>query len=110
MRLYNYVLLLLFCCSAHSLWGQEPVFTGVNFTDFKLENGLRVIVLNDTTREDFSANLLVDYPLVLEGEHKGVSTLVTQLLGTATQLHSKAEIDSLLLSANCLLSVEGKRY
>jgi zinc protease len=108
MRLYNYVLLLLFCCSAHSLWGQEPVFTGVNFTDFKLENGLRVIVLNDTTREDFSANLLVDYPLVLEGEHKGVSTLVTQLLGTATQLHSKAEIDSLLLSANCFLSVRGK--
>jgi predicted Zn-dependent peptidase len=109
MRLYSYVLLLLFCCSGHTLWSQEQVATAVKFTDFKLENGLRVIVLNDTTLQGFSANLLVDYPLVLEGELKGVSTLVGQLLGTGTKLHNKTEIDSLLDLSSCTINAMGQQ-
>lgn len=109
MRLYSYVLLLLFCCSTHVLWSQEPLSTAVKFTDFKLENGLRVIVLNDTTLQGFSANLLVDYPLVFEGELKGVSTLVGQLLGTGTKLHNKTEIDSLLHLSSCTMNAMGQQ-
>ncbi len=101
-------LLLLFCCFAQTLWSQELPFTGVKFTDFKLENGLRVIVLNDTTCQDFSAKLLVDYPLVFEGEYKGVSNLVAQLLSAGTTKHTKAEIDSLLRLSSCTLNATGR--
>lgn len=109
MRLYSYVLLLLFFCSVYTMWGQEPVFTGVNFTDFKLENGLRVIVLKDSTSQYFTADLLVDYPLVLEGEHQGVGTLVTRSLSAGTKLHSKVEIDALLRSSHCTLDATIQR-
>ncbi|WP_367390006.1 insulinase family protein [Lewinella sp. LCG006] len=96
-------LFFFFSCLAQMTWSQKQPLTGVDFIDFKLENGLRVIVIKDTASQYFTADLLVDYPLVLEGEQKGVGTLVNQNLSAGTKSHSKAEIDALLRSANCTL-------
>lgn len=101
MRYKSFILLFLLCCLGNALWGQEQTSARFDFTDFKLENGLRVIVINDTTGHRFSADLVVDYPLVQEGEYAGVSSLVQSLLRTGTKLHTKEEIDSLANASDC---------
>ncbi len=100
----SFVLFFLLCCLGNALWGQEQPSTDAGFTDFKLENGLRVIVLADTSSHRFSADLVVDYPLVQEGEYKGVSELVQRLLPAGTKMHTEAEIDSLLKALDCRLT------
>lgn len=105
-----YLFLLFFCCLTQVARSQDSSFSGGDFTEFKLDNGLRVIFLEDSSSQDFMADLLVDYPLVLEGEHRGIGVLVTKGLSAGTKSHSKAEIEALLRSANCTLeaSVQGQ--
>ncbi|WP_020537745.1 insulinase family protein [Lewinella cohaerens] len=104
MQYKSFVLFFLLCCLGNTLWGQEQASAAVDFTDFKLENGLRVIVLNDTSSHRFSADLVLDYPLVKEGEYKGVGELVQRLLPVGTKMHTKSEIDSLLKVLDCSLA------
>ncbi len=60
---------------------------------FTLDNGLKVFVVENHKIPKVTFNFVFDYPPVYEGELAGLSSVVGNLLGTATKTKTKDEID-----------------
>ena len=56
---------------------------------FKLDNGLTVMVVENTKLPRASASLSFDNPLIFEGEVAGVSSILGEMIGNGTQSISK---------------------
>ena len=71
---------------------------------FKLDNGLTVMVVENTKLPRASASLSFDNPLIFEGEIAGVSSILAEMVGNGTQSISKEdfieEIDYMGASLN----------
>ncbi|MFQ5448560.1 MAG: M16 family metallopeptidase, partial [Saprospiraceae bacterium] len=61
---------------------------------FTLDNGLRVIVVENHKLPRVSFQIFVDVPPFLEGEQAGYASIAGQLLNKGTESHTKAEIDA----------------
>ena len=71
---------------------------------FKLDNGLTVMVVENTKLPRASASLSFDNPLIFEGKIAGVSSILAEMVGNGTQSISKEdfieEIDYMGASLN----------
>ena len=71
---------------------------------FNLDNGLTVMVVENTKLPRASASLSFDNPLIFEGEIAGVSSILAEMVGNGTQSISKEdfieEIDYMGASLN----------
>ena len=71
---------------------------------FKLDNGLTVMVVENTKLPRASASLSFDNPLIFEGDIAGVSSILAEMVGNGTQSISKEdfieEIDYMGASLN----------
>tara|TARA_Y100001960_G_C14751829_1_gene868922 strand:+ start:368 stop:2425 length:2058 start_codon:yes stop_codon:yes gene_type:complete len=98
--------------------GPPPVINLGKPNTFKLKNGLKVIVVENSKLPRAYANLDIDNYPDFEGDIKGVSSLVSSLMGSGTKNQSKdnynEEIDymgaSLSLSASGGYASSLKRY
>lgn len=63
---------------------------------FTLDNGMRVIIVENHKTPIISAQIRFDVPPVLQGNIAGYQDLVGELLTTGTARHTKAEIDMLV--------------
>ncbi|MGB1102626.1 MAG: M16 family metallopeptidase [Crocinitomicaceae bacterium] len=61
--------------------------------DLHMENGLRVIIVENHKLPKVSFQLFVDYPNPLEGDKAGVSSIFGEMLGSGTKTTPKAEFD-----------------
>ncbi len=61
---------------------------------FTLDNGLKVIVVENHKLPRVSFQIFVDVPPILEGEKAGYASLAGSLLSKGTEKHTKAEIDA----------------
>lgn len=68
--------------------------------DFKLDNGLRVILVEDHEQAQVSFQLFVDRPIILEGEYAGTGEVMGQLLRAGTELRTKPQIDEAVEAVN----------
>ena len=64
-----------------------------DYTKFELENGLKVIVVENHKRPTLNVRLTIERDPILEGEHAGFVSMAGELLGTGTTTKTKAEID-----------------
>jgi len=60
---------------------------------FTLDNGLKVIVVENHKQPKVSFQLYTDYPVLSEGNKAGVSDLMGELLGSGTNSYSKDKFD-----------------
>ncbi len=82
------------------------------YDEFELENGLKVIVVENHKLPQVSVQVFVDVPPLMEGDEAGLSQMAGELLSKGTTKRSKAEIDeavdfigaSLSTSANGLFA------
>jgi predicted Zn-dependent peptidase len=63
------------------------------YEEFELDNGLKVIVVENHKLPQVSLQVFVDVPPMLEGEKAGLSEMAGELLSRGTTQRSKAEID-----------------
>lgn len=77
--------------------------------EFKLKNGLTVLVVTDTKLPSVTWNLNLNTPPVFEGEKAGVQSLTGALLGKETQLTSKDDFSEKVdfLGARINVSLNG---
>ena len=77
--------------------------------EFKLKNGLSVLVVNDSKFPTVSWNLNLNNPPVIEGDKAGVQSLTGALLGKETQKSTKDEFSEKVdfLGANVNISPNG---
>ncbi|HMQ48063.1 MAG TPA: insulinase family protein [Saprospiraceae bacterium] len=73
--------------------GSAPKIELGDYHQFTLENGLQVIVVENHKLPRVSFQVLVDLPLLLEGEKAGLSALAGDMLARGTASKSKAQID-----------------
>lgn len=73
--------------------GPAPKIELGTYDQFKLDNGLTVIVVENHKIPRVSFQLTVDLPLIYEGEYSGAATMAGGLLTTGTTKRTKAEID-----------------
>ncbi len=71
---------------------------------FTLDNGMRVIIVENHKIPIVSAQLRFDFPPVLQGDKAGYLELVGELLTSGTARHTKAELDELVDSLGARLS------
>lgn len=111
-RIYSTLLLSLFAIGTYSQIdratmpkpGPPPEINLGQPNTFKLNNGLKVMVVEDHKLPRVSIQLTIDNPPVLEGEKAGVSALTASLLGNGSQSIPKddfnEEVDFLGASIN----------
>lgn len=73
--------------------GPAPKIEIGEYKQFELENGLKVIVVENHKLPRVSYQIFVDVPPLKEGEYAGAADMAGQLLKTGTKSKSKAEID-----------------
>lgn len=73
--------------------GPAPKVEMGSYQEFKLQNGLRVIVVENRKLPRVSFQLLVDAPTIQEGELAGYVSMTGQMLSRGTTTRSKAQID-----------------
>ena len=73
--------------------GTPPEIKMGDYEDFELDNGLKVIVVENDKLPRVSYQVFVDVPLFSEGDKMGYSTLAGSMLTRGTKKRSKAEID-----------------
>jgi predicted Zn-dependent peptidase len=73
--------------------GPAPKIQLGDFTDFKLDNGLHVIVVENHKLPRVSFRLFVDVPVYPDAALAGRADMAGQLLRTGTTKRTKAEID-----------------
>ena len=73
--------------------GPAPKIELGTYEEFKLDNGLTVIVVENHKIPRVSFQLTVDLPLIYEGEYAGAASMAGGLLTTGTTKRTKAEID-----------------
>lgn len=76
--------------------GPAPEFKLGDYNDFTLDNGLKVIVVENHKLPVVSYQLFVDRGPLKEGDIAGVSSITGQMLKTGTENRSKEEIDESL--------------
>ncbi len=70
-----------------------PKITLGKSEQFTLNNGLKVIVVENHKLPRVSFQIFVDVPPFLEGDYAGSASLAGQMLGRGTKTRSKAQID-----------------
>ena len=70
-----------------------PVIKVKDAVNFTLENGLKVIVSQNTKLPVVSFQLFTDVPPIMEGEQAGAADIAGDLLSRGTTTKTKAEID-----------------
>lgn len=104
MRLLNYIVVLLVlslaACTGSKVdrsqvpvAGPAPQINLGKYESFKLENGLRVIVVQNSKLPRVSYQITVDRGPLAEGEKAGFTAMTGELLSAGTTSRSKAEID-----------------
>lgn len=73
--------------------GPAPKIEIGKYEQFKLNNGLEVIVVENHKLPRVSFEVYVDVPIFREGQYKGAADLAGQLLSTGTTTRTKAQID-----------------
>ncbi len=73
--------------------GPAPKIELGDYEQFKLSNGLTVIVVENHKLPRVSFQLLVDLPPLYEGEYAGAASMAGSLLSTGTKSRTKAQID-----------------
>ncbi len=76
--------------------GPAPVIQLGDFSDFELENGLHVIVVENHKLPRVSFQLYVNTPVFAEGAYAGTADMAGDLLRTGTESKAKAEIDEMI--------------
>ena len=123
MNKYIHLFSLLFCSLVTiGLYGQEedfrkqapkpgpaPSIEFGEYEQFKLDNGLQVIVVENHKLPRVSFQLLIDVPPIKEGEYVGTADLAGEMLSRGTASQSKAEIDETIdyIGANFSTSSTG---
>lgn len=72
-----------------------------------LDNGLKVIVVENSRLPVVSFNLSIDVPNMVEGEKAGAASIAGQLLPTGTTSKTKAEIDEAVDFLGATFNVSG---
>ncbi|MFK8162137.1 MAG: M16 family metallopeptidase [Lewinella sp.] len=73
--------------------GPAPVIKLGDFQDFKLDNGLQVVLVENHKLPRVSYQLFVDVPPTVEGKYAGASGMMGSMLRRATSTKSKEELD-----------------
>ena len=87
--------------------GPAPEIKLGDFQDFKLDNGLQVILVENHKLPRVSYQLFVDVPPHLEGDYSGTSGLLGSMLRRATSEMTKEEIDEAVDFIGANLSTSG---
>lgn len=105
MKSIHISILFLFLLASVSSLAQKDVRTSASkadpvpkiemgsFEEFKLENGLKIIVVENHKLPQVSFQVFIDIPPILEGKHAGVGEMTGQLINKGTSSRSKAQID-----------------
>ena len=119
MRTINFFLSLVVFLSASALIAQEdfrktapkagpaPKIQLGTYEQFELNNGLKVIAVENNKVPRVSFQLFVDVPPLLEGDKAGTASMAGQLLNKGTTSKSKAEIDESIDFIGASLSTSG---
>ncbi|NOX17550.1 MAG: insulinase family protein, partial [Chlorobi bacterium] len=73
--------------------GPAPKIELGKYDTFQLDNGLKVIVVENHKLPRVAFSLQLDYDPILEGEHTGYVSLAGELLGRGTKNRTKDQID-----------------
>lgn len=73
--------------------GPAPQIEMGSFEEFKLDNGLKVIVVENHKLPQVSFQVFIDLPPIKEGQHAGLADIAGQLLNKGTSKRTKAQID-----------------
>ncbi len=89
--------------------GSAPKIEIGDYQQFDLENGLKVIVVENHKLPQVTYQVFVDVPPLREGEYAGAADMAGQLLKTGTKTKTKAEIDEAVdfLGASLSTSASG---
>lgn len=87
--------------------GPAPVIKLGDFQDFKLDNGLQVILVENHKLPRVSYQLFVDVPPIMEGKNAGASGMMGSMLRRATSTKSKEEIDEAIDFIGATLNTGG---
>lgn len=87
--------------------GPAPVIKLGDFQDFKLDNGLQVVLVENHKLPRVSYQLFVDVPPVMEGKYAGAIGMMGSMLRRATSTKTKEEIDEAIDFIGATLSTGG---
>lgn len=87
--------------------GPAPEIKLGDFEDFELENGLKVVLVENHKLPRVSYQLFVDVPLHLEGETAGAQEMLGSMLRRATSEMTKEEIDEAIDFIGASISTSG---
>lgn len=87
--------------------GPAPEIQLGDFQDFKLDNGLQVILVENHKLPRVSYTLFVDVPAHMEGEYAGAADMMGSMLRRATSTKTKGEIDEAVDFIGASLSTSG---
>jgi len=73
--------------------GPAPTIQLGDYETFTLDNGLKVILVEDHNTPAVSFSLSIDQPPYIEGEKAGYAEMAGDLLATGTKTRTKAQID-----------------
>jgi len=73
--------------------GPAPAITIGEATNFVLDNGLKVVVVENNRLPRVSFQLSIDAPLIKEGDKVGISSITGQLIRSGTTKKDKATLD-----------------
>lgn len=73
--------------------GPAPIISINDPVQYKLENGMTILVVEDHKLPKVSATLYIDQGPITEGEKAGVTSLMGQMLSEGTQSNPKAAFD-----------------
>lgn len=87
--------------------GPAPTIQLGDFQDFKLDNGLQVVLVENHKLPRVSYQLFIDVPPHMEGEYAGTSSMMGNMLRRATSTKTKEEIDESIDFIGATLSAGG---
>lgn len=85
--------------------GPAPKIELKDANTFELDNGLKVILVENDRLPVVNFQLLIDIPPIMEGDKTGAASLAGQLLRAGTTKRSKAEIDEAIDFVGASLNV-----
>ncbi len=100
MKKYIIALTLVFTLNAQTDRSKAPISTSTpeikmgEVEQFKLKNGLNVIVVENHKLPQVRVSLNLDLPPILEGNKTGLTSLVGNMLRSGTNKYTKEELDS----------------
>lgn len=87
--------------------GPAPEIQLADYESFTLDNGLKVIVVENGKLPRVSYQLLLDVPIHLEGDDAGLSSMAGSLMRNGTENRTKAELDQEVDFIGASLSTSG---